>query len=204
MTPGHDAWTAFAPAELAARLAGTLRPWCVVGGWAIDLWLGRVTRAHGDLEFTVLRADFPLFRAAFDDLDAFSAHDGTLTPLPRGETLPARARQCWLFDRAAGRWRVDLMVEDGTDGLWVCKRDPAITAPRAEMVLRTVDGIPYLSPVAILLYKAKHTRPKDEADFAAALPRLGEDDRDRLARWLGRLHPGHHWIAALAAPPSAD
>ena len=31
--------------------------WYVCGGWAIDLFLGRVTRAHKDVDISVARAD---------------------------------------------------------------------------------------------------------------------------------------------------
>ena len=32
-------------------------PWWVAGGWAIDLWLGTVTREHEDIEISIRRAD---------------------------------------------------------------------------------------------------------------------------------------------------
>jgi hypothetical protein len=46
-----------------------------------------------------------------------------------------------------------------------------------------------------LLLKAKQPRPKDEADFAAFLPRLDEPARRWLADALSLLHPGHPWLA---------
>jgi hypothetical protein len=33
------------------------QPWWVAGGWALDLFLGRRTRPHADLEISVLAAD---------------------------------------------------------------------------------------------------------------------------------------------------
>jgi hypothetical protein len=43
--------SAFEPIEAVARvMAGFPRPWFVSGGWAIDLFVGRVTREHEDLE----------------------------------------------------------------------------------------------------------------------------------------------------------
>ena len=32
-------------------------PWCVTGGWAIDLFVGRQTRAHGIVEVAIFRDD---------------------------------------------------------------------------------------------------------------------------------------------------
>ncbi|GAA3436890.1 nucleotidyltransferase domain-containing protein [Kutzneria kofuensis] len=48
-------WT---PTEVAGRLAGIATPWCVAAGWALDLFRGRQTRAHGDIEIAVPAADF--------------------------------------------------------------------------------------------------------------------------------------------------
>lgn len=76
----HDAWCAWHPQELARRLSGIAWPWCVVGGWALDLWHGVETRAHDDLEFTILRADVDRFRAALlaGRYDAGGRHAGDL------------------------------------------------------------------------------------------------------------------------------
>ena len=56
--PPLDAWEPWRPDEVAARLSGIAAPWCVVGGWAIDLFLGRETRPHGDLEISIPRSAF--------------------------------------------------------------------------------------------------------------------------------------------------
>src|SRR5262245_45368546 len=56
--PGLDAWHPWTPAQVAAELTGVNVPWCVVGGWAIDLWLGERTRDHEDIEIAVPRYSF--------------------------------------------------------------------------------------------------------------------------------------------------
>lgn len=195
--PDHDAWNAWLPDELGERLRAVEKPWCIVGGWALDLWHGRPTRSHDDLEFTVLREDVPAFRAALAGLEFFTAHDGVVEPLPDGEAPPPHVFQIWALDVQEQRWRVDMMIEPGTPQDWIYRRDPTITRPRAKMVETTPDGLPYLKPAAILLFKAKHMRAKDEIDFATALPRLPAAERGWLEECLARTHPGHPWIAAL-------
>ena len=196
-TPDPEAWAAWRPEELLRRLGGLTRPWSVVGGWALDLWRGCETRPHEDLEFAVLRPDFRLFREALAECEAWTAHAGELAFSPEGAEPAPHAAQVWLYDRAAGFWRVDLMIEPGTPETWIYKRDPSIRRPRAETILRDDRGIPHLAPAAALLFKAKHRRPKDEADFAMAAPLLPELERRWLKSCLERLHPGHGWIAAL-------
>src|SRR5215212_7210429 len=48
----------FAPCVAIARaMVGYAQPWWFAGGWAIDLFLGRVTREHDDIEIGVFRRD---------------------------------------------------------------------------------------------------------------------------------------------------
>lgn len=152
--PDQEAWNAWQPAELARRLIDIHLPWCVVGGWALDLWHGAQTRRHDDLEFTILRENFGTFRQAFGDLAFYTAHAGVVEKLPEDQVAPSEVMQFWGYDRAAESWRVDMMIEPGTHESWAYKRDPTFKRPRAEMVMSTVDGIPYLNPSAVLLFKA--------------------------------------------------
>jgi Aminoglycoside-2''-adenylyltransferase len=196
LAPALDAWQPWRPADLAARLAACGTPWCVAGGWAVDLWYGEQTRAHGDIEFAIPRSAFDRLRACFADCALYLAGDGEVHPL---EGAPdARYHQVWVLDPAAGRWRTDIFLEPGDltqDGgrTWICRRDPRLRRPYAEVVGRTADGIPYLRPEIVLLFKAKAARDKDEADLDLALPRLDPAARRWLADALDLVHPGHAW-----------
>lgn len=193
----HDAWSAWRPGALAHRLAGIGRPWCVVGGWALDLWHGVETRPHDDLEFTILRSDFAVFRAALADLRLHAVGDGNVDPLAADETPPENIAQVWCEDVAGQCWRADMMLEDGTPETWVYKRDPSIRRPRPDVVRATADGVPYLAPEAVLLFKAKYRRGKDEADFSKALPKLDAAQRRWLKDCIEKAHPDHEWAKVL-------
>lgn len=196
-SPSHEAWRPWHPVELAQRLRGVSKPWCIVGGWALDLWHGEQTREHEDLEFTVLRDDLALFRQALAGQRFYTAGSGMVEPLPDGCEPPSDISQIWCWDEAADCWRVDMMIEPGTPLTWIYKRDPAIARPRAEMVEYTREGLPFLKPAAILLFKAKYQRSKDEADFRQAVPKLAAPERQWLRACLQALHPGHDWLQAL-------
>ncbi len=197
VVPDQDAWKPWSPAELSHRLACVSRPWCIVGGWALDLWHGKKTREHEDLEFTILRKDFGIFRHALNDMEFYTVNNGVIELLAADKEPAAEVFQIWCFDHAANSWRVDMMIEPGTDENWVYKREPQITRPRAEMVALTADGIPYLKPSAVLLFKAKHLRPKDEEDFAKAAPRLSVSECKWLRDSLECLHADHKWAEIL-------
>jgi hypothetical protein len=110
---------------------------------------------------------------------------------------PLDKHQVWLLDRRAGVWRLDVFLEPGDIETWVCRRDQTIRRQRAEMTGVSASGVPYLRPEGVLLYKAKATRPKDEADFAAAAPVMDATARRWLQAALQRVHPDHPWIGAL-------
>lgn len=199
--PPLSAWHAWSPAELAARLDGLDVPWCVVGGWSIDLAAGRETREHEDLEIAILRPHLPAIRRRLGDGFVFHAvGDGEVRRLANGAAPPPLRHQTWVLDAAADEWRVDVMVEPGSDEEWVYRRDPSITAPRSTMVATTPDGIPYLRPHGALLYKAKATpgiRPKDEHDLVVGRSLLSSAERAWLATALDRISPGHPWRSRL-------
>ncbi len=192
--PGMEAWEAWTPEEAAARLDGVGVAWCVVAGWAVDLFLGEQTREHEDLEIEILRGDLKEMRKHLKDFEFFVAGSGQIVTLASEGEWDPEWHQRWVLEPGAQKWRMDVMLKPGDQQTWVCRRDETITAPRAEIVDTTPDGIPFLRPEAVLFYKAKAARPKDEADLAACLPRMSETSRRWLADALARAHPDHPWV----------
>ena len=196
MTDLHQvAWAAWTPTELAAKLRHIQKPWYIVGGWALDLWHGKQTRSHEDLEFCIMRQDFSTFQSALKDWPLFAATNGEIIPLDA--TDRAKISQFWGMDRQQNRWVFDMMIEPGTPERWHYKRDPSFSAARRDVICKSAEDIPYLNPAAILLFKAKHQRPKDDADFKQAAPKLNNADRTWLRDALIRFHPDHDWIKQL-------
>jgi hypothetical protein len=89
------------------------------------------------------------------------------------------------------------MIADTNDEHWLFRRDARLFRPLTTIGLRTADSIPYLAPEIQLLYKAKKSRPKDEADFASTLPYLNRESRQWLAQALTIVHPNHPWLVPL-------
>ncbi|HLK24167.1 MAG TPA: hypothetical protein VKT30_05880 [Caulobacteraceae bacterium] len=197
--PPLEAWRPWRPNEAAAVLDGCSALWRVVGGWAIDLSIGRETRQHEDLEIAVARAEFPLIR---EHLEArgfvlYEAGDEEARRLAPGQAPNPRKHQNWVADPAVDVWRLDVMLEPGDAETWIFRRDERIRAPIAFMIAG--GAMPHLKAHGALLYKAKALRPKDQADFANALPVLARDERRWLIEALRIAHPGHTWISALEA-----
>jgi len=199
--PDNEKWDAWRPQEVARRLAHVDVPWYVAAGWAIDLFLGEERREHEDLEIAVPRDRLGEVLAVFDECDLFAAGvpgPDLVTPLAYVDESCRSYHQTWVRERATGRWRLDVFREPADGDVWICRRDSSIRLPYARVIERTRAGIPYGAPEIVLLFKAKHSRAKDDDDFAAALPRLAPARRRWLAAALTRVHPGHRWLDALA------
>ena len=129
-----------------------------------------------------------------------------------GLDVPWAVAAGWAIDLFVGRERrehEDLEVAIPGEALptvaarlpeleWVCRRDERIRLPYDELIEHSADGIPFVRPEVVLLFKAKQARAKDEADLAAAVPLLDTSRRRLLAEWLELVHPGHFWLPDLA------
>ncbi len=180
---------------MAERLSGVTAPWCVAAGWAVDLFLGEITRPHGDIEIAVPAGRFEEIAERFPDCDFHVPRDGRLVPAT-AEALGSDF-QTWALERATGRWRFDVFREPHDGDIWHCRRDERLRLPYAEIIRHGADGVPYLSPEIALLFKAKGLREKDRADFGRAHPLLDARQRRWLRDALALVHPGHEWAALL-------
>jgi len=203
--PPIEAWSmAWRPEQAAVALEGVAAPWAVAGGWALDLWLGEQTRDHEDLEITVPAAFFPEIQARLESigLRLFAIDDESqVIALGPGEAPGDRGYQVWAMEPAVMGWRMDMFREPGDAQTWIYRRTGELSAPRAWASGHTTAGIPYVAPQIVLLFKAKASRDKDQADFARVAPRLSAEARDWLAKSLQVTNPDHPWIERLATAP---
>lgn len=185
------------PAAVGHVFASFTRPWWIAGGWALDLFLGRTTRPHDDVEVALLRRDQAALRTHLAEWELCYARDRRLHPWPEEETLELPVHELWARPRGHASWTLELLLNEAEADSWVYRRDPRIAFPLSEAGGMTAAGLPALAPEVVLLYKARKPRPKDEADFRAVLPHLGEPRRRRLAAAVALAEPGHPWLASL-------
>ncbi len=171
--------------------------WWIAGGWAIDLFLGRTTREHQDIEIALLRRDQQALRKHLVDWELYYVADHELHVWPAGEDLELPVHEVWARRSGELRWRLELLLNEYAHGQWRFRRDQRITLRLEEVGAATPAGLPVLAPEIVLLYKARHAAPKDDADLAAALPALDDARRSWLAAALNVVHPGHRWIDLL-------
>lgn len=175
-------------------MAGFDRPWAIAGGWAIDLFLGRVTREHHDLEIVVFRVDQTHLQQHLTGWDFKQVVNGVIHPWPIGEHLSLPIHETYA-ERGPDKLEILLNESDGDN--WLFRRDPRIHRPLTHTLLLTLTGLPYLCPEIALLYKSKNPRPKDQQDFNITHPHLTPDQRRWLHDAIKLQQPDHPWLPFL-------
>jgi hypothetical protein len=183
----------------AHALAALPCPWFVAGGWAIDLYLGRVTREHADVDVAVYRRDQAAVRRHLETegwvLRKVVARQ--LEPWAGGEWLSLPVHEVHAAREQGEPARLEVLLNEGDDQLWRFRRRPEITRPRAQVELRSPEGLPFLAPEVVLLFKASGTRPADDADFEACRGALDSERRAWLRAALAAMDAGHRWLRLL-------
>ena len=192
------AWEKLSPLALRGLLRNLGVPWWVAGGWAIDLFLGHETRDHRDIDVALLRRDQAglVSRLPGWEFRYVTAHD-THAPW-HGEQLALPIHGIWArrSGAPAGAWTCEFLLNEATRWEWVYRRHDAVRRPLSE-IGSDRDGVPYLRPEIVLLFKSTDLSTTNEADFAAALPVLDPAARRWLARSLDACRPGHPWRPRL-------
>jgi hypothetical protein len=195
---GPGPWQPLSLEETAALLGRLDGRWWVAGGWAIDLFLGRQTREHADVDVSVLRADQPHLRDLLAGWDIQVAHDGRLTPWD-GEPLTAPRHQFWARPTPDAPWALEILLEDHEGDRWLYRKNHAISMPLDRLGRVSPNKLPYICPEVALLFKAGAAAdvPRNAADFAAAAPALDPPARRWLVDALTVAFPGHAWLGRL-------
>ncbi|HEX8904043.1 MAG TPA: hypothetical protein VF771_04335, partial [Longimicrobiaceae bacterium] len=178
-------------------MRGCPAPWAVAGGWALDVFLGRQTRVHADVDVAVFRHDQRAVREHFRGWEMRKVVDGELAPWEAGEWLALPVHEVHARRAAGDRSTVELLLNERAGDRWLFRRDPSISLPLERTILRDADGIPFLVPEIVLLYKSKDPREHDERDLAGVVERLGDERRGWLRDALRITRPGHPWLARL-------
>ena len=196
------------PVARVADLMSSYGPtWCLCGGWAVDAWLGRLTRDHDDVDIAVFHDDRLAFLehlagwqlVAHDtEVDGDTAAPWNGRPLALPAHIHARSPEAGLplpdrVDNAAGQgFGLDVQINERSGDDWIFSREPRIAVPLQRAVRQSDWGLPTLVPEVILLYKAVEPRRRDKLDFLALLPHLTDEQRDWLRSAISLLD--HPWL----------
>jgi len=199
----HQWWIehyGFAPLEAVTHeLREASFPWFVAGGWALELFAGRVQRLHHDVDIIIPRdLQFELQNHLLArDWKVVTPFNKRAEPWPPHMRLELPRHQVHAY---RGEDFIDFLLTD-IDEVWRYRREPLVLRSTEKMSLRSEKGIPYLAPELVLLFKSKntsnHERAKDQMDFEKAWPHLDPERRAWLRWALVATNPEHSWIKQL-------
>jgi len=174
--------------------------WYISGGWALDLFLGRVTRVHYDVDVVVPRlAQMGLQKHLLERAwKLITPFEKKLMPWPVHMRLELPRHQVHAHREESF---IDFLLTDIEEGVWRYRREPRILRAVERMSLISAEGVPYLAPELVLLFKSRNTsgseRAKDQNDFENIVRHL-ELERRAWLRWaLIATQPEHPWLKQL-------
>lgn len=179
-------------------------PWCVAGGWALDLFLGRATRPHADLELAVFRHDQSRLHSHFHGWTFTVSVNGHHKAWQQVDVLELPVHEIHAYSPDEPQRSIEFLLNERDAVNWVFRRNPAIVLPLDRAIVNTEFGVAALSPEIVLLFKAKSPRAKDEADFHATRVAMSDSRRRWLRLALLTCDPNHRWIPPLEPTTGRD
>jgi len=189
---------------VAPLMRGFNALWCVAGGWAIDLFLGQVTRPHDDLELAIFRQDQHLIRRHLGDWTFQKIADGRPISWPADEELKLPIHEIHAQATKDPQLSLEILLNERDSDDWVFRRDGRIRMALKHAIMFDKRPLPILCPAIVLLFKAKGPRPKDEADFQAVRSVMSHDQRQWLEESLRLCHPTQRWLQELIRDLHSD
>ena len=186
---------------IAALLSPLSVTWGFCGGWAIDLFLNRITRSHKDVDVAILRADqsivFDFLRQKGWTLE--KAIDGSLSPIKENELLVLPIHTIWCRNVHFQPDFLEILLNEYEGNHFLFRRHRSIQYPLNKAFLISSPGFPILAPEIALLYKSNNLHDAENLhDFRNALPALNSERKQWLAQALYTLSPEHEWLNDLS------
>lgn len=198
--------------------------WCFCGGWALDLFMGEETRPHKDLDIMIFSEDLKKSvqfmrekgwrveaptRQGFLPVDVENYDDFEYDNLwcmnenyPMDYLKVDEQGSCifYQYDREIQENVdfIEILLNIHEDGSFVYRRNPAIRL-NVEKAFYEHEGLPFLAPEIVLLYKSKYLSEDNQSDFEVVSSKMTSDQRvwlmDALVLEYGSDHP---WVEALS------
>ncbi len=194
----HSHWQPLSVTEIKQLFAETSLAWGLAGGHAIEQFVGKSIREHGDIDVVVFRDNQLEVQRWLADWQLYAADPpGTLRPWLVEEYLPFGIHDIWGHQNNAQVWQLQIMLAEVEGEEWFSRRNPLIRGKRDEL-FAVYQGTPCVKVEVQLLYKARGLREKDQLDFQACLPLMSTTAKQWLAQQLRLSFPeGHSWLSSL-------
>ena len=181
--------------KITSLMSGFNKTWFFAGGWAIDLFIGRETRHHQDIEIALFRKDQLNLKEYLIEWDFKKVVKGRFYTW-ENEFLELPVHEIHALKKSNGD-KLEVLLNETMDYDWKFRRDLRISYPLNSVWSYSDTGIPYLKPEIVLLYKVKNTRDKDDQDFRTILGSLDNERKEWLWYAIQLHEPEHEWLQFL-------
>ena len=191
----------FEPQHVSRLLRDLPCPWGIAGGWAVDLFLDRVTRQHQDIEVAIFRDDQLILQdyIGFRGWSFEYVRDGRFHPWSIGERLELPIHEIWCRSNTSPLPRLEVLLNERVVDAFVFRRDPRIRAPIERTFVQSNRDIPVLAPELVLSYKSSRPNEhKEQLDFSNLVGALSAERRRWLLESIALNAPEHPWLVALS------
>lgn len=198
--------------------------WILSGGWAIDVHLNRITRERCDLDISVpysdrligieffLKKDWQIEGKLFDGfktLSKISDYDEGIHyfwSFPKGvefisEYVDDRGNRRIAYNRKTQSELdyLEVFLDRIEDGQFIYRRDQRIKR-RVDRAILERNGVRYLAPELVLLFKSKNLSGKNLQDFNTTINSITGEALVWLNDAISLLYGSTHaWLAHLQA-----
>ncbi len=184
--------------NVASLMENYQRDQAICGGWAIDLFLGKVTREHKDIDLFIWRKD-QLYAQRYFLRRGWKlqvAYGGELRKWEKDDFLELPKHGIWCKHETHQPDFVELLLNDCNETHFLFRRDKSIRLPLEQVILQSDSGIPYLAPEIVLLYKSNNTEDEgNQHDFEVCFPELAKNQQQWLMDNLRKLYAGRNkWL----------
>jgi aminoglycoside-2''-adenylyltransferase len=170
----------------------------LAGGYAVEQFLGKSIREHGDLDIVVFRDSQIQVQRWLRDWQLYAADPPKqLRPWLADEYLPFGIHDIWCHKINAHAWQLQIMLAEVEGDEWFSRRDQRVRGRRDDL-FANYNYTPCVKVEVQLLFKARGLRPKDHLDFQACLPFMSANAKQWLSNQLRLSFPeGHVWLNSL-------
>lgn len=208
----------------AAEELGDLNiKWCFSGGWAIDLFLGNKSRPHKDLDIMIFKNDIKAAvsylserdwrieaptRQGFlpvnaENFDTFEYDNlwcmNEKYPMDYLKVDEQGSCNFYHYERDIQEQvdYIEILLNTFEEGCFVYAKNPAIRLD-IDKAISKFEGLPYLAPEIVLLYKSKYLSEDNISDFEMVTEKMNAEQREWLKVALSTEYGADHpWVEAL-------
>lgn len=159
-------------------------PWGVAGGWALDLFLGRVTRPHADIDLAIFRQDQLTLRQHLRQWTFHKLVQGRREPWSDGEWLSLPTHELHAHQPDQPTNVIEFLLNERNENHWIFRRNPSVTLPLDRALVQAPCDGPSLRPRSSCSTRPNRRRRRTKQIFARRILRSTSRAGDGFSpRW---------------------